>query len=161
MQTKSISPLLRLATVAVAALVASGCDTTKATYSTGEHMISIDTYHRRLPLGPCNHSYGDGYEILLQKGLDRCDASQLQAYSDMGKLTVTAGYVAVDRAKRTAVINLTFLGRDMRDNSEGPARFFYNGKYRYEETNGAIGGVTREFLKKLHGKDRPVPYYHH
>jgi hypothetical protein len=152
--------LPRAASMMVAALLVSGCDTTKVTYSPTEHMVSILTHHSRLPLGPCNHSYDDAYDILLAAGHDRCDAAQLEMYAG-GRLTITSGYLSLDRARSRVTINVTLLGFDQRDYSEGPQPFFYNGRYRYVESDAASGSVRRAFLQDLYRTNKPSLYYHH
>lgn len=152
--------LFRATLAVVAALLASGCDTTKVTYHPKEQLVAIRIHHSRPPLGPCNHSYDDGFAILLQKGLDRCDASQLEMYGG-GRLTITSGYVSLDRAKSRVTINLTLLGFDQRDYSQGPQPFLYNGRYRYVERDPAPGEVTRAFLHDLYKTNKSSFYYHH
>jgi len=158
MKIHKIWPHLSVALAVVAALLVSGCDTTMVSYSPNEKMISVRTHHSRLPLSPCLHSYDTGYRILLQEGLDRCDASQLDMYQ-YGRLTITSGYVSLDRSKSRVTINLTLLGFDPRDYSVGPLPFIHNGTHPYMEMDPAPGGVTRAFLQDYYRDKKPTYYY--
>jgi hypothetical protein len=161
MRIQKIRFLLRAALAVVAVLLVSGCDTTKVCYRPKEHLIRISTHHSRLPLGPCLHSYDDAYWILLQEGFNRCEASQLEMYQSGSRLTITSGFVSLNRARRVATINLTLFGEDRRDYSKGPYPFYYNGRHRYLETDACPGECTRSSLQDFYRNKEPEPYYHH
>ena len=156
---RKCSVLAATAALIIAALLFR-CVATKVTYSPKEHTVTVDKHNHILALGPCGMpwNYDDYFTILLQKGLDRCDASQLEMYQH-DRLTIQSGYVSINRTKRTVTIDLTLLA--LEDAQKRTRPFGYNGTFRYVEADPKpdSGMITRGWLQDYFRTNKPGFYY--
>jgi hypothetical protein len=147
--------------VVLGAMFLAGCIHAPVSYLPSEHMIVVEDSNHFLWAGPCGApwNYHDYFDILLQEGLDQCEAPQLEMYGDFGKLTIHSGYVSINRAKKTVTINLVLLALVDIDHVSRP--FQCNGTYKYVEQELSPAYSSRKWLQDFYRDKEPSFYFPH